>query len=352
METPMKSQDWFIENLGFDRSVLRTCKKKKEFDVKGIHPRFILRDIRRYIEQIKDENGNYIFDIKEDPIQISREDVGTSSGYVRGGLEARHEHYEHELGTLTFSPFKKLSTNLFIITGIIIFASILLDVTLLILSLLFTLPFIYLGFIYRIVRANTTFPMKISDDVYCLIEGEVNEDESQKVDSNISLIISGVNYCGFWERNDYIDYLKDNFELTDDKIISKRLNPTLHKLGNLLCSKNYSLSILDEIEKIESEILIQIYEQNRDVIKKNSKHSILISNKNLKNMSPYQINQELQKYLESNFELGKYLNKIVLNQEVDDILRKNSNFKKVLEVETDIDKIINDLFMKFEENTE
>ena len=348
----MESQDWFIETLGFDRSVLRTCKKKKEFDVTGIHPRFILRDIRRYIEQIKDKNDNYMLDIKKDPIQIVREDVGSSSGYVRGGLEARHEHYEHELGILTFSPFKNLSKNLFIVTGIIIFVTVLSGTTAGILSSLLSLPFLYLGFIYRIVRANATFPMKISDDVYCLIEGEVNEDESQKVDSNISLIISGVNYCGFWERNDYIDYLKDNFELTDDKIISKRLNPTLLKLGNLLCSKNYSLSILDEIEKIESEILIQIYEQNRDVIKKNSKHSILISNKNLKDMSPYQINQELQKYLESNFELGKYLNKIVLNQEVDDILRKNSNFKKVLEVETDIDKIINDLFMKFEENPE
>ena len=349
----MESQDWFIKTLGFDRSVLRTCKKRKEFDVKGIHPRLILREIRRYIEQIKDENNNYILDIKKDPIQIVREDVGRSSGYVRGGLEARHEHYEHELGTVTFSPFKNLSKNLFIVTGIIIFAAVLSDTTSLIVSLpLLSLPFLYLGFIYRIVRANTTFPMKMSDDVYCLVEGEVNEDKSQKVNSNISLIISGLNYCSFWERNDYIDYLKDNFELTDDKIISKRLNPTLLKLGNFLCSKNYSYSILDEIEKTEREILIQIYEQNRDVIKKNSKQSILISNKNLKTMTPYQINQELQKYLESNFELGKYLNRIVLNQEIDYILKNKLNFKKVLEVETDIDEIINDLFMKFEENIE
>ena len=349
----MESQDWFIKTLGFDRSVLRTCKKRKEFDVKGIHPRLILREIRRYIEQIKDENNNYILDIKKDPIQIVREDVGRSSGYVRGGLEARHEHYEHELGTVTFSPFKNLSKNLFIVTGIIIFAAVLSDTTSLIVSLpLLSLPFLYLGFIYRIVRANTTFPMKMSDDVYCLVEGEVNEDKSQKVNSNISLIISGLNYCGFWERNDYIDYLTDNFELTGDKIISKRLNPTLLKVGNFLCYKNYPYFILDEIEMTEREILIQIYEQNRDVIKKNSKQSILISNKSLKIMSPYQINQELQKYLESNFELSKYLNRIVLNQEIDYILKNNSNFKKVLEVETDIDKIINDLFMKFEENTD
>ncbi len=140
--------------------------------------------------------------------------------------------------------------------------------------------------------------------------------------------------------------------MTDDKIIPKRLNSTLLKLGNFLCSKNYPYFILDEIEKTEREIFIQIYEQNRDVIKKNSKQSMLISNKNLKTMTPYQINQELQKYLESNFELGKYLNRIVLNQEIDYILKNKLNFKKVLEVETDIDEIINDLFMKFEENIE
>lgn len=342
----MESQKWFIDNLGYDRSVLRTCKKKSEFDIVGIHPRHIMRSLRKNLENVKDENDSYLFDIKADPIQISREDVGRSLGFVKGGLIAMHEHYEHELGNLNFKPFRNLGTNLLLIGGALALFFLAYDMKLFILSL----PILYLGIIYRQVRAKTTFPMKTSDDVYCLIEGELNEDESQNVDSNISLIIAGVNYCDFWDKDGYTNYFKDNFKLASTSIVSKNIHPTLFSIGNFLSSKNYPDLIFNEIEAIKKDIFIQIYDKNRDIIKKNSKHSVLINNRKLKNMTSYEISQELSKYLESNFELGKFLNIIVLNQEINDIIiTKKTIFPNIPEInkETNVEKIINDFDILF-----
>ena len=64
-------------------------------------------------------------------------------------------------------------------------------------------------------------------------------------------------------------------------------------------------------------------------------------------MNAYQIKQELQKTLESNYELGKYLNKIVLNQEVNEMIKQNNKtFSEPSQTEADINTIINDLFTK------
>lgn len=340
----LESQKWYIQNLGFDRNILRTCRKKEEFDINGAHPRFILRDIRRYLEGIKSTDGNYIFDVKKDPVEIVREDVGKSLGVVRGGLEAKHEHYEHDIGNLTFFPFKLLSINLFIIGGLLLLIPLLIDKYG---YSILALPLLYLGNIYRTVEAKSTFPMKVSDDVYCSIEGEMNEDEKQKVDSNISVIISGVNYTGFWDKTDYLDYFQDNFELDNNKIISNSIDSKLFSIGNVLSKSNYPNLIADQIDENEKLIYEKIYENNKEIIKKNSKNTKLLGKKELKEMNAYQIKQELQKTLESNYELGKYLNKIVLNQEVNEMIKQNNKtFSEPSQTEADINTIINDLFTK------
>jgi hypothetical protein len=336
----MSNQSWFNQNLGYDRNVLRNCKKKIELDIKGIHPRQIVRDIRKKIETIKNSNDSYLFEILLDTIQIDREEFGQSLGIAKGGLVARHEQHEHNMGTTTIKPFKHLSNNLFGLGAILAFLLMLVEPIL----IMVYLPLLYFAVIFGRVEAEVVFPMTFSDDVYCLIEGELIEDTEHNVDSNISLIVAGVNYCSFWNMGEYLNHFKHNFQLKQENIVSKSISNSLFVMGNIMEQNTYPQVICDKIDEIQKNILIHIFLKHEDTIKRNSKTPVLLSKKyNLNQMTSSQISNELAKYLETNLDLGKYLNAVILNQEISKMIKLTKSTFKYNPVnydETEINNII------------
>ncbi|MEZ5336494.1 MAG: hypothetical protein R2741_15390 [Methanolobus sp.] len=220
------------------------------------------------------------------------------------------------MGTAIIKPFKHLSSNLIVLGAIFAFTLMLVEPFL----VASYVPLLYFGVIFGKVEAEITFPMTLSDDVYCLLEGELIEDTEHNVDSNISLIVAGVNYCSFWKKSDYLNHFKHSFQLTQDNIISQPIPALYMAIGNFLEQSKYSKIIYDKIDEIQKNILIDIYVKYEDVIRRNSKTPILRSH-NLKYMTSSKIVTELEKYLEVNQDLGKYLNTVILNQEISDMIK-------------------------------
>ncbi|AFV22760.1 hypothetical protein Mpsy_0549 [Methanolobus psychrophilus R15] len=212
------------------------------------------------------------------------------------------------------------------------------------LLLILYLPLLYIAVLYGRVESEITFPMTFIDDVYCLLEGELIEDVEHNVDSNISLIVTGVNYCSFWSKNDYLNHFRNNFEPTQENIISTPIPGILSMLGNMMERNNYPHVICDKIDDIHKEILIEVYLKYEDVIKRSNMKPVSLSNtQRLKYMTSAQISNELSKYLEIDQELSKYLNTVILNQEVSDLIKSRKDIFKYNPAnydETEINKII------------
>ncbi|MDY6777956.1 MAG: hypothetical protein SVU32_04765 [Candidatus Nanohaloarchaea archaeon] len=105
-------EQWFEHKLGFNRGVLRKSEKFIENDFTKINPRELHRKTRRKIQDLAAEEGTLKFEIKDDPFEVSKEDVGEASGFARGGIKAHFERPDHDGGIIDYKPYAGLGKKL------------------------------------------------------------------------------------------------------------------------------------------------------------------------------------------------------------------------------------------------
>jgi len=98
-------EKWFESRLGFNRGVLRRSEKFIEKDFSEVNPRELVRKTRRKIQDLSRDQDKFKFEVKQDPVEISDESVGESSGYARGGIKAHFERPDHDGGIVEYKPY-------------------------------------------------------------------------------------------------------------------------------------------------------------------------------------------------------------------------------------------------------
>lgn len=176
--------------LDYTRQDLRKATKFTEGDYRGINPREFFRSLKRSLEEIKDQEGDFKYTThggRNESLAIESEEVGSKTGTVEGRLVAQSEYEDIGSGSLEFKRYGPHGAWMIIIGLILALPTI--GVTLII---------SIIGLYLYLKEERGEVPLLRQDVIRVLKSGEVSErtiaDKQEKrtdIFANLNVIYAG-----------------------------------------------------------------------------------------------------------------------------------------------------------------